>query len=149
MTILIVEDDTFKYSEIERFLITNGIDQGNIHSTISVVDTVSYLNKNTPDKIILDMSLPSHQTEQGEGSPIAMPSGGVEILMELYFLNKNYIPIIILTQFPQIQIDNNDYPIGEAAAVINEKYKFTSLTVDSFDNEEKQWQLSTKRFLTQ
>jgi CheY-like chemotaxis protein len=149
MTILIVEDDSFKYSEIEKFLINNGIDQGNIYSTISVVDTVSYLNENTPDKIILDMSLPSHQTEQGEGSPIAMPSGGVEILMELYFLNKNDIPIIILTQFPQIQIDNDDYSIDEAAAVIKEKYKFTSLIVDSFDNEEKQWQLSTKRFLTQ
>ncbi len=149
MTILIVEDDSFKYSEIEKFLINNGIDQENIHATISVVDTVSYLNENTPDKIILDMSLPSHQTEQGEGSPIAMPSGGVEILMELYFLNKNNIPIIILTQFPQIQIDNDDYSIDEAAAVINGKYKFTSLIVDSFDHEEKQWQLSTKRFLTQ
>ena len=149
MTILIVEDDSFKYSEIEKFLINNGIDQENIHATISVVDTVSYLNENTPDKIILDMSLPSHQTEQGEGSPIAMPSGGVEILMELYFLNKNNIPIIILTQFTQIQIDNDDYSIDEAAAVINGKYKFTSLIVDSFDHEEKQWQLSTKRFLTQ
>jgi len=149
MTILIVEDDSFKYSEIEKFLINNGIAQENIHATISVVDTVSYLNKNTPDKIILDMSLPSHQTEQGEGSPIAMPSGGVEILMELYFLNKNNIPIIILTQFPQIQIDNDDYSIEDAAAVINGKYKFTSLIVDSFDNEEKQWQLSTKRFLAQ
>jgi CheY-like chemotaxis protein len=149
MTILIVEDDSFKYSEIEKFLLNNGVVQGSIHSTISVVDTVSYLNKNTPDKIILDMSLPSHQTEQGEGSPIAMPSGGVEILMELYFLNKNHIPIIILTQFPQIQIDNDDYAIDDAAAVINKKYKFTSLTIDSFDNEEKQWQLSTKRFLTQ
>jgi len=149
MTILIVEDDSFKFSEIEKFLINNGIDQGNIHSTISVVDTVSYLNENTPDKIILDMSLPSHLTEQGEGSPIAMPSGGMEILMELYFLKKNYIPIIILTQFPQIQINNDDYSLDEAVAVINEKYKFTSLTVDSFDNEEKQWKLSTKRFLTQ
>jgi len=149
MKILIVEDDNFKYSEIKNFITDNGVSEQDIIAKVAVADTIRYLNENTPDKIILDMSLPSHVAKLGEGTPLALPSGGMEIIRELSYLKKINIPIIILTQYPQIQINNDSHSISEVATVIQEKFKFTHLIVDSFDSEDNQWKKSTKRFLLQ
>ncbi|MCU8028944.1 MULTISPECIES: hypothetical protein [unclassified Shewanella] len=149
MTILIVEDDNFKYSEIKKFITDNGILDKDIIVKLAVADTIKYLNENTPEKIILDMSLPSHVAKLGEGTSLALPSGGMEVIRELSYLEKVNIPIIILTQYPQILINNDYFHISEVAELIQKKFNFTKLTVDSFDSEDNQWKISTKRFLLQ
>ncbi|MGI2225065.1 hypothetical protein [Shewanella frigidimarina] len=149
MIILIVEDDNFKYSEIKKFITENGISEKDIIEKVAVADTIRYINDNTPDKIILDMSLPSHVAKLGEGTSLALPSGGMEIIRELSYLKKTNIPIIILTQYPQVQINNDYHSIQEVENVIKEKFKLTHLIVESFDSENNQWKTSTKRFLLQ
>ena len=149
MNILIVEDDSFKFAEIKNFIIKNGVPEEAIILKQAVADTVEFLNSYSPDKIILDMSLPSHVAELGEGSPLGLTSGGMEVIRELSYLGKVNIPIIILTQYPQIQINNDYYPISDVAKVITDKFNFKSLIVDEFDDDSSHWKNSTKRFLQQ
>ena len=88
MNILIVEDDDFKYSKIVN-LLTKTTPSASILHVDNVYGAVNHVRNGTPDKIILDMSLPSHPAIAGEGSPISMPAGGIEVILELKNLKKN------------------------------------------------------------
>ncbi|MBA6354905.1 MULTISPECIES: response regulator [unclassified Colwellia] len=153
MKILIVEDDLFKFSEIE-LLVNKVLDHSIINRCDNVYDAIKFLNSHTPDKLILDMSLPSHSARVGEGSPLSMPSGGIEIILELRYLKKFNIPIIILTQYPDIEIENEYYSIEESKIEIKELYGMNNLTVayyendkDEFDHSKNDWESETQIFL--
>lgn len=108
MNILVVEDDQFKYSKIASILAERYPD-----ATLNHVDNVSgsvlYLRDHTPDLIILDMALPSHPAIAGKGSPLSMPAGGIEVILELKYLKKTAIPVAVLTQYPDVEIENEFY----------------------------------------
>ena len=146
MTILIIEDDLFKFSEIEKLvkvILTTAV----IKRFDNVHDTILYLKQETPSKIILDMSLPSHAAKVGEGSPLSMPAGGIEIILELRSLKKIDIPIIILTQYPDVEIENEYYSIEESESVIKELYGLKELSVAHYDNGSNEWENKTIEFL--
>lgn len=146
MNILIVEDDDFKLKKIER-LINSFIVEASITHFDNVCQTVRYLKENIPDKIVLDMSLPSHQAKIGEGSPVSMPSGGIEIILHLRRMKKLSIPIIILTQYPDIEIEGDYYSMEESREKIKELYGVQNLIVSAYDNDLDGWKESTKEFL--
>lgn len=138
MNILVVEDDQFKFSKIIEIL-------GKVHLGAQVIhhDNVSnvtlYLKVNTPELIILDMSLPSHPAIAGKGSPISMPAGGIEVILELRYLKKTNIPILILTQYPDIEIEDEYYSIDRSTQVIKEFFGMTSVSVTLYDNDSEEW----------
>jgi len=146
MKILIVEDDSFKFSRIES-LANDLLKTAAITNFDNVHDTINYLQDNTPDKIILDMSLPSHAARIGEGSPLSMPTGGIEIILELRSLNKNNIPLIILTQYPEIEIENEYYTIDESKEEIETLYGIKNILVVLYENDSVEWQKVTSKFL--
>jgi len=146
MEILIVEDDSFKFSEIES-LVRKDFKGVDITTFDNVYDTVNYLKDYTPDKIILDMSLPSHSAKAGEGSPLSMPSGGIEVIFELRILKKLDVPIIILTQYPEIEIEDEYYTISESESAIKEYYGVKELFVEHYENDSGEWKNNTEKFL--
>lgn len=146
MNILIIEDDLFKFSKIEN--LTRGVlIDVEITRFDNVHDAVIYFKNNSPDKIILDMSLPSHSAKVGEGSPLSMPTGGIEIILELRSINKLDIPIIILTQYPEIEIENEYYSIDESESEIKNLYGINNLSVVLYENDSHDWKNETAEFL--
>ncbi|MFP9467462.1 hypothetical protein AB6D37_01785 [Pectobacterium brasiliense] len=146
MEILIVEDDFFKYSKIIESIdvfISNVkfCRCDNVHAAIK------FVKNNTPDKIILDMSLPSHAARIGEGSPIPMPAGGVEILLELSYRNKEDIPILILTQYEEIEIEDDYFSIDEAGKELQDLYGFKNISLSLYDNDITDWHVNLKEFI--
>lgn len=145
MNILIVEDDSFKLKKINDYLNAN-FTNINIETRDNIRDTIIYLKNKTPDKIILDMSLPSHSAKIGKGNPLSMPSGGIEIISELSYLNKNDIPLIILTQYPEIEVENEYYSIHEAGKFITEIYNIKKLSVSFYDDTNNEWTYELSKF---
>ena len=146
MNILIVEDDFFKFSKIDA-LVKEVLPDSNITKFDNVHDTVLFLKSNSPDKIILDMSLPSHSAKVGEGSPLPMPSGGIEIILELRSLGKANMPIIVLTQYHEIEIENEYYSISESEVEIKEIFGISNLSVVLYNNDSDGWHDETTKFL--
>lgn len=138
MNILIVEDDSYKYSKIVALLHERFPDATLIHQD-SVHGAVIYLREHTPDLLILDMSLPSHSLLAGQGSPVSMPAGGIEIIMELKILGKTHIPIIVVTQYPDVEIEDEYYSINESRSIITEFYGIGQISVIYYDNDSTEW----------
>lgn len=153
MKILIVEDDKHKYSDILKFIIKEGIEKNETHHTESAADTIAYLDKEIPSKIVLDMSLPSHKTKMGEGSAIPLPNGGIEVLLELRYNGLTELPIIILTQFPQIEINHHFFTLDKSADKIMETYGMKNISVcgyvsEDYSDENREWEIKLRDFLS-
>lgn len=138
MKILIVEDDSYKYSKIAALLKDRFVEAILLHED-SVHDAVIYIRGHTPDLIILDMSLPSHSPQVGEGNPVSMPAGGVEIIMELKIIGKKNIPIIVVTQYPDVEIEDEYYSIEKSRGVISSLYNIENISVIYYDNDSSDW----------
>lgn len=137
MNILIVEDDKHKSSEVIEYIVSKGISRQSITLTESIADTVTFLSHNTPDKIVLDMSLPSHTS----GSSIPLTNGGMEVLLELRYAGILDLPVLILTQFPQAEVNSQLFPLDIAANEIMKAYSMTNISVSDFESESKRGDL--------
>lgn len=148
MKILIVEDDFFKYSKIEE-VVYAAISNAVITKADNVHDAISILKDELPQKIILDMALPSHAAKIGEGSPVSMPNGGVEVLLELRAMNQLHIQILVLTQYDAVEIDNEYYSIEESCSIIEDVFGFVNILVVHYENESDFWKEKIKLFLVE
>lgn len=147
MKILIVEDDEYKSSQIVDLL---NSEDNSVEITLvdNVYDAVSFLKKSVSDKIILDMSLPSHKAQQGQGAPAPLPTGGIEVLFELKKKGLTSLSIFILTQYPEIEIEGEPYLIKQSAQAFQEEYGFDNITACYYDNaNSKQWKKSLLEFM--
>lgn len=143
MKILIVEDDSYKYSKVQAFL-QDLIAQSEFIHKDSVYGAVLYLRSEKPDLVILDMSLPSHPLVAGQGSPVSMPAGGIEVIMELKLLGKTDIHIVVLTQYPNVEIEDEYYSISQSQEVIREIYGMQRIEVIYYDNESADWSVKLR-----
>ncbi len=146
MFIQVVEDDSFKFSKIAQLISDVARDMIVIHHD-NVSAAVNYIRNHTPDKIVLDMSLPSHPAVAGQGSPVSMSTGGMEVILELRSLGKFDIPIIILTQYPDVEVEYEYYSIVDSQKMISAIYGMKKLWVVHYDNESDAWRSETKIFL--
>lgn len=143
MKILIVEDDSYKYSKVQAFL-QDLISQSEFIHKDSVYGAVLYLRSEKPDLVILDMSLPSHPLVAGQGSPVSMPAGGIEVIMELKLLGKTDIHIVVLTQYPNVEIEDEYYSISQSQELIRELYGMERIEVIYYDNESADWSVKLR-----
>ncbi len=116
MAILIVEDDPFKYNEIKELLAEIRPD-----IELIVVNSVkgarSALSNQSYVCIFLDIALPSHDLQRGKGAPASLPSGGLEVLYELSYCERDD-PVIIITQYPSIEIEGKLIPLSRVAETL-------------------------------
>ncbi|MDM8359741.1 response regulator [Pandoraea communis] len=147
MKILIVEDDSFKYSKVAELLREIFHDAELLHRD-NVHGAINYVRSESPDLILLDMSLPSHPAVVGEGSPVSMPAGGIEIILELKMLKKIGIKTIVLTQYPDVEIEYEYYSIIDSERAIKSLYGMQALSVVHYDNDSNEWKDKLKNILT-
>jgi len=148
MKIFIVEDDSFKLSKIET-VISSVLPNASICALDNVHDAIVKINIEAPDVIVLDMSLPSHSAKIGEGSPLSMPSGGIEIILEMRQLKYTNIPTLILTQYPEIEIENEYYSIDESSEIISDLYGISNLVVIYYENDSHEWTEKVIKYLVE
>lgn len=118
---LIVEDDPFKMDGIQahlRELFGSRIETSGCQALSSAR---SLLAKKHFDLAIVDMSIHSHEPEAGAGSPFPLSSGGLDVLFEIVYSGGN-TPCIILTQYPDIEIEGDPVSIDKAQDEIFEKF---------------------------
>jgi len=136
-TFLIVEDDEFKLGEISKIL-SDDFPKSTIVQVGSVQQAIAALENEAFDLVVLDIALPSHEIAKGGGTPTSMPSGGIEVLMELAFYNREDL-VVIMTQYPEVELDRILVPLSKLGEKVRSMVSINLLDVVLFDKVERDW----------
>jgi len=137
MKILLIEDEPAKRELIEQALNDLGSDI-RISSGRTVQQAVKLLREDEFDLIILDMSLPSRESRPGGAQPVSQPTGGVEVLLELHY-DDRLDPVVIVTQYPDIEFDKELYALNKAKQSLSKRLKVKIVDVIHFKPREQAW----------
>jgi CheY-like chemotaxis protein len=140
MKFLVVEDDDFKITQVLMCLATR-LPEATVAAVGSVQAAVLEIAGGPFDFIILDMALPSHTVKVGESAPQSMLSGGLEVIMELSYLNRSD-PVIILTQYPEIEIEGTLLELRAAGVRLRELYSTVVQQVIHYQHGSDGWMRS-------
>ncbi|MBD9638459.1 response regulator [Ensifer sp. ENS07] len=140
MRALIVEDDSFKAHSVCD-VVRKTFPSAVFTAATSVHAAVGKLQEMAFDLIMLDMALPSHQLRPGFGPTSSLLSGGLEVIMELSYLRRSD-PVIVLTQFPEIEIEGNLVNLRKAKEILIENYDANIVSVIHYRHEHPEWRIS-------
>lgn len=146
--ILIVEDDKFKLDSIRSHLINILGNKLDIEECQALSSAASSLCEQRFDVVIIDMSIHSHEPQKGAGSPVPLPSGGLDVLFEVEFLGHKSI-CIILTQYMDIQIEGVPVPVAEAVNEIREKFGIVVAACFQYNESGSEWKDGIKRVVSE
>jgi CheY-like chemotaxis protein len=121
MKILLIEDDEFKASDIAKVL-ADTLPDATVQRAMSVTSALRAINGEKYSLVILDMSLPTFELTGPGGGGSPQGQGGLEVLRLARRLN-NMSPFIILTQYPDIEIDGRDVPLAAASKALRGQFK--------------------------
>lgn len=143
---LVVEDDTFKSESICAHI-------GGLYGEAVTIVTCQALStaraalaEQRFDIAIIDMSIPSHPALVGAGSPYSFPTGGLDVLFEIEHLNQQSC-CIILTQYPEIEIEGTLIPVDIAAQEILEKFDINVAGCIQYHENDSQWKTAVSNIL--
>jgi CheY-like chemotaxis protein len=120
MRILLVEDDEFKAADIAK-VIVESLPDALVCRAMSVTSALRAITNDNFSLVILDMSLPTFDLsgQGGGGSP--QSQGGVEVLRLAKRLGRQP-PFIVVTQYPDIEVDRRDIPLAQAPKVLRARF---------------------------
>jgi CheY-like chemotaxis protein len=144
-SVLLIEDDKFKADHIEACA-ESALNGALITNARSVQAAVQAVSEQVYDVVLLDMALPSHDLKPGGGPAASLLSGGVEILMELSY-HRRTDRVIVITQYPEIEIEGDLVPIDEAGARIAASYHVNVAGVIFYEHESPAWEKELTRLL--
>lgn len=139
-SVLIIEDDSFKANSLIEhieYIIPDAV----ISIATNLTDAVEMVNNNIYSLIVLDMAIPSHPTVSGGGSPMSLLTGGLDILLELKELDRDD-PCIIVTQYPDIEICENFYPLSKAKEEIKKLLDCDVVTCIAYSEGSAEWKVA-------
>jgi ActR/RegA family two-component response regulator len=145
---LIVEDDPFKMDSISTHLRETFSRHLEIVECHALSSATFHLANTTFNLVIIDMSIHSHEPEAGAGSPFPLSSGGLDVLFEINHLGSN-TPCIILTQYPDIEIDGAPIPVELAQKEILEKFKIKMAGCVRYLENDSRWKREVTSILEQ
>lgn len=147
MLIYIVEDDDLKLEKLNEFLFSQ-LPNHQYKTGGSYQSGLRLIESETPDLVILDMTLPTFDRAPNAREGRLRPLGGYDLLRKLQ-LRKIDTKIIILTQLVSFGEDSNKVSLGE----ITERCRaeFPKLFVDSvyFDQGDMSWQISLLKIISE
>jgi CheY-like chemotaxis protein len=145
---LIVEDDPFKMEGIRAHLKDIlGARVENVECQ-ALSSATSLLASSKFDLAILDMSIHSHELEAGAGSPFSLSSGGLDVLFEIVY-SGGKTPCIILTQYPDIEIEGVPVPVEMAQQEILEKFDIRVAGCVRYVENDNRWKFEVTSILEQ
>ena len=137
MQILLIEDDPFKQELIES-AIKAIIKSAVIIVARSVQQAVHALRLRRYDRVFLDIALPSHESRPGGAAPISQPSGGIEILLELAYEERDD-SVVIVTQYPEIEYNGRFYRLSRARQALSDNIGVNILDAIYFNAQDNDW----------
>ena len=120
MIILLIEDEKPKRTHIKKFLNSLPIDL-EVQQAKSVNSALYIIEKQTPQLVLLDMSLPTFDICDGETGGRPQGFGGVEVLWHM-LMNKTICPTIVITGFEAFSREGHS--VGLSQLEIELKAKF-------------------------
>ncbi|MGM8930525.1 DNA-binding transcriptional response regulator [Salinicola halophyticus] len=135
---LIVEDDQFKMEGIRSHLSEMFHDRIKIFECQSLASATALLKSQSFDLAIIDMSIHSHEPQAGAGSPFPLSSGGLDVLFEIASTGHNTL-CVILTQYPDIEIESLPIPVDFAKKEILEKFDMEVAGCIRYLENDNQW----------
>ena len=133
-SVLIVEDDKFKADDLSRE-IASGF---SITVVASVRDAVIKVLGEAFDVVVLDMALPTFTADAASASGTAQPQGGVEVIRALKSV-KTDTPVIIVSQYPDLEIDGKFHSLLGAPKVLSERYSIRVVGAVVYDFQNRAW----------
>ncbi|WP_222864306.1 hypothetical protein [Comamonas sp. Z3] len=118
-----------------------------IHCCQSLASATALLEKERFDLAIIDMSIHSHDPEAGAGSPFPLSSGGLDVLFEINY-SESQAHCIILTQYPDIEIESLPIPIELAKEEILEKFDIEVAGCVRYLENDSSWKVEINRILS-
>lgn len=143
---IIIEDDDFKFESLSEYLHCKLSDL-EIAKATNLFDAVKNIEKNVYDLALIDMSIPSHPIVQGGSAPINLLKGGVEFLLELKLLDKK-LDCVIITQYPEIEINDESFPINESRDKLLELIDCSVLECIEYHDGSKEWKIKLDKVLS-
>ena len=143
--VLLVEDDAFKQKELESVLLEL-MPGAQVRVGRSVRQALSFLDERAYDLIVLDMALPSHEVRPAAAQPMSQPSGGVELLLELSY-EERADPVIIVTQYPEIEFDGRLYALSQFARAFGRKASANLRGAVYFNVLDSSWRTELRRLV--
>jgi CheY-like chemotaxis protein len=88
---------------------------------MSVTSAMKAINSETFSLVVLDMSLPTFEMSGPGGGGSPQGQGGLEVLRLARRL-RHSSPFIIVTQYPDIELDGSDIPLAGAAKALRARF---------------------------
>ena len=135
MRILIVEDDEFKAEQLRPIL----CGRGEIVLVQSVREAVVLVLKTDFNLIILDMALPTFTKSLLSSGGTAQAQGGMEVIRALKSRRAS-VPIIIVSQYPDLEIEGSFLALQSCPAILRERYDVKLIGAVLFDFDDRSWE---------
>lgn len=143
---LIVEDDPFKMEGIRTHLRELFGDRLKTSECQALNSAKAILGDSHFDLAIIDMSIHSHEPEAGAGSPFPLSSGGLDVLFQIVYSGSN-TACLILTQYPDIEIEGAPVPVERAQQEIREKFDIQVAGCVRYIENDIQWKVAVTSIL--
>ena len=140
MNILMIEDDNYKAASLEEFLLGR-VPGAQITFAPSLVDAIEAIEVSLYSLVLIDMAIPSHPIIPGEGSPMSLLAGGLEVLMEIQSLGR-HDPCVIITQYPEIEISGIYYSLADSREQLKLELGCKVLDCIEYSEGSDQWKLA-------
>lgn len=146
MEVLLVEDDEFKAADLLKVL------EGSLPGTrptraASVTSALRAITAQRFDLIVLDMSLPTFDLSGPGGGGSPQGQGGVEVLRLANRLGSES-RYVVVTQYPDIEIDGADVPLKLAADRLSKRFGLTILACLPYEFDRDDWQTALQAALS-
>jgi CheY-like chemotaxis protein len=137
MQILIIEDDDYKSSDICR-LIEEHVEECEVVKAASVTSAMRAVSASRFDLVILDMSLPTFDLTGPGGGGSPQSQGGVEVL-RLMRRQKSDTPVVVITQYPDIEFDGYEVPLAYAADRLSDRFELSVKACVAYEFDRGTW----------
>lgn len=137
MNILLVEDDEFKATDISK-VIDDCLPEVTVQRATSVTSALRAITSGNFSVVILDMSLPTFELAGPGGGGSPQGQGGLEVLRLARRLG-NTSPFIIVTQYPDIEIDGRDLSLASASKALRSRFEVDVKTCLLYEFDGHAW----------
>ncbi|MGV6832202.1 MAG: hypothetical protein ACWA5P_11660 [bacterium] len=142
---LLIEDDPIKASKILEFLANNFIDiELDIIHRKSYQSGIKEIFNDTFKFILLDMSIPTYDQDEGNFSGKPRNFGGRDILKEMKRYKKSS-NVMVITQYNEF--DGGSKSIKDLDEELNEKFSNLYKGYIYYKSGQTEWETSLSRFI--
>ncbi|QOZ75116.1 hypothetical protein XH83_06490 [Bradyrhizobium sp. CCBAU 53351] len=147
MKVLLVEDDEFKATDILKVL-EESLAEAEVLRAMSVTSAMKAINSETFALVVLDMSLPTFEMSGPGGGGSPQGQGGLEVLRLARRL-QHLSPFIVVTQYPDIELDGSDIPLSTAAKALRTRFGVNVRACLLYEFDRDNWRAPLREHLRQ